>query len=90
MDSILGHPTARSVASESSQIVTHFRCVHAPGKALKEAAEQLKIKQRLCRANTTRFTSTFNCLQSVQMLEDLLRNVVENDERTVELDKKVT
>ena len=87
MGSILGHPAARSIVSEASRIVTYFRASHAPGAALKAAADQLNIKQGLQRANTTRFTSTFSCLHSVHKLEEPLRNVVSNDERAAEKDK---
>ncbi len=74
--SILGHEYATAIVGDAQRIVTYVRASHLPKQLLGESAKHHNINTTLKTSNTTRFTSIYDCLESVHKLEVPLKAVV--------------
>ena len=79
--SVLGHPYSKDIIAKASDIVSYIRSSHLPLQRLRTAAHEAHIQQELQRANTTRFTSVFNCLNSLKKLQIPLTSIELADRR---------
>ena len=77
--SIISHPWAAGLVSDTQVIVTYFRASHFWRHALEKAAKGLGITMSLKTSVATRFTSVYECLESVRLLEAAFRAVIIQD-----------
>eukprot|EP00877_Chromochloris_zofingiensis_P008252 jgi/Chrzof1/3680/Cz13g04240.t1 len=86
MGSLLGHPWACKVVTDAQKVVTYFRASHRPLALLKQAATSMGINSTLETSNTTRFTSVYNCLESVRRHEQPFHHVVQQHGQDISQD----
>lgn len=69
--SILGHEWAASVIGDAQRLVTTIRASHEPYRLLQDIAKASPACKAtaLQTSNTTRFTSVYQCIQSVLKME---------------------
>ncbi len=77
--SLLAHSWAASIIKRAQVLVRYFRNSHQQHAKLQQLAEQQGITIGLQRANTTRFTSAYLCLDSVRKYEPVFRALLQSE-----------
>ena len=76
----MGHHWSKSIVTDCQKIVTYFRNSHQPNAFLENTSKILNISNRLKSSNTTRITSVYLSIQSVQANECSIKQVCQQNQ----------